>query len=281
MSEEQSTDAVVSLEEVFRSRDFGRRPSRWGTSTFVTVDPADPPQLEHVFLSELFGHPEAIARTGTTTATTGTTPAERPTLVLLAGRGSSERDLTRYRGAIGAVSGVAAAAFVVASLSTGTGQQPGQPTISAQGPPPGHGAPSPGGSGQPGGVVTEPSTSGGGTNTSPFVTAISGGGATVAQLASLRTPPPQPVVAQVPPPSEVAPPPPPEVVPPPPPPPGGGGVLKPVLSAVGNTVSAVGSTVTKASNALGSAVPAVAPVTGMLGSLGSTVSSLGQSVAGV
>ena len=61
MSDQRRTGAVISLEEIFRSREFGRRPARWDGAPVPTVEAADPPHLEQVFLSELFGHPEAIA----------------------------------------------------------------------------------------------------------------------------------------------------------------------------------------------------------------------------
>lgn len=277
MSDQQRVGAIISLEEVFLSRDFGRRSPRPNASTAATVDPSDPPQLEQVFLSEWFGHPEAIAAEHA--SATATTPAvAQPTLVLLAGRGT-EHDAARYR-AIGAVSGVAAAALVVAGVVS-TGQPSGQPTISAQGPPPGHSSPAPGTVPLPGpgGVTTQPSTSTG--TPSPPPTAGSGA-ATVVQLASTTTPAIPAVVVEVPPPTPVAPstPPPSGTTPPPAPAPGGGGnILKPVLSVVGNTVSTVGTTVTSASNDLAQALPPASPVTGLLGNVGSMVTSLGQSVA--
>jgi hypothetical protein len=42
----------------------------------------------------------------------------------------------------------------------------------------------------------------------------------------------------------------------------------------------VGTTVTSASGGLGTALPAISPVTGVLGSLGVTVTDLGHAVAG-
>ena len=274
MSDQRRSGAVISLEEIFRSREFGRRPTRWDSAPVATVEATEPPQLEQVFLSELFGHPEAI----TASLSSGVTPfppsAERPTLVLLPGRGETERDLTRYRGAIGAVSGVAAAALVVAGMTSGTGSRSEQPTVSAEGKPPGHATP-----------ATPPNASGPATGQPPGVTGGSAGGARIAQVVSATTPTPEAVVAEVPPAAPV------EVTPAPPAPgdgtapsgtsPGGGGsVLTPVFVVAGNTVATVGSTVTAASNDLAHAVPAASPVTGLLSNVGSTVTNLGLSVAG-
>ena len=61
MSDQRRAGDVVTLEEIFGSRDFGRRPTRWDSGPVATVEPADPPHLEQLFLSDLFGHPEAIA----------------------------------------------------------------------------------------------------------------------------------------------------------------------------------------------------------------------------
>ena len=281
MSDQYETGAIVSLEDVFQSRDFGRRPPRRDASIAATVEPSDPPQLEQVFLSEFFGHPEAItARTAS--AATVTAPTAPPTLVILTGRGDAERDFMRYRGAIGAASGVAAAALVVAGVAS-TGRLSQAPTVSAQGQHPGHSSRPPGGGSQPGpgGVTTQPSTSGPGT--SPTTQPVSGSGPIPAQLASVTPPTTAAVTVAVPPSSPVG------VVPPPPPPgggtapspPGGGNVLTPVLNTVGNTVSTVGTTVTAASNGLGQALPALSPVTGLVGNVGSTVATLGQSITEV
>jgi hypothetical protein len=281
MSDQRRSGAVVSLEEIFRSREFGRRPTRWDIAPVATVEATEPPQLEQVFLSELFGHPEAVAASLSSGMTPFTPSAEPPSLVLLRGGGDEERDLTRYRGAIGAVSGVAAAALVVAGMTSGTGSRSEQPTISAEGKPPGHATP-PGGGAVPGpGDVVPPPPA---TGQPPGVTAGSAGGAPIAQVVSATTPAPAAVVEAPPPaPVEVAPSPPAPgggTAPTGPSPGGGGSVLTPVLVTAGNTVSTMGSTVTAASNDLAHAVPAASPVTGLLGNVGSTVTNLGRSVAG-
>jgi hypothetical protein len=286
MSDQRPTSAVISLEEIFTSREFGRRPARAGTPSVSAVEAIDPPLLEQVFLSELFGHPEALVTSPPRGAGPILPPAERPTLVLLPGRGDAERDLTRYRGAIGAVSGVAAAALVVAGITTsGTGSRSEQPTISAQGNPPGPNTSGGGGSFPgPGGVATQPGT----TAPPPAATGGAGGGAPIAHFASATTPATAAVVVSVPAPAPApaapSPPAPGGGTPPPTPPGpstgGGGSVLTPVFVTVGTTVSSLGSTVTAASNDLAHVVPAASPVTGLLANIGATVTSLGQSVAG-
>lgn len=282
MSDQRRSGAVISLEEIFRSREFGRRPARWAAAPVATVEATEPPHLEEVFLSEFFGHPEAIAVPAATGAMPAVPPAAGPGLVLLSGGRDAARDFTRYRGAIGAVSGVAAAALVVAGMTSGPGSRSEQPTVSAEGQPPGHGS-APGGEGPlpaSGGVATPPNGSGPGTGRPATAT----GGSPFAQLASASAPAPAAVLVPAPPPpTPVA------VVPSPPAPPGGtspsgpspgGSVLTPVLAAAGHTVSAVGSTVTAASNDLAQAVPPASPVTGLLSTVGATVTSLGSSVAG-
>jgi hypothetical protein len=293
MSDQRRAGDVISLEEIFGSRDFGRRPTRWDSAPVATVEPADPPHLEQLFLSDLFGHPEAIAAALPSRVTPViTAPVAPPILVVLSGRGGAERDYTRSRGAIGAVSGVAAAALVVAGMAsgTGTGSPSGQPTVSAEGKHPGHISPA-GHAGSlpaPSGVATQPNISDATTGQPPAGTGGSATAAPIAQLASATTPVTAAVVVAVPPPPTSTPV---EAAPSPPAPgggttpsgtsPGGGGsVLTPVFVTVGTTVSTVGSTVTAASNGLSQAVPAASPVTGLLGAVGTTVTNLGSSVAG-
>jgi hypothetical protein len=288
MSDQRRAGGVISLEEIFRSREFGRRPAQSARPPVATVEATDPPLLEQVFLSELFGHPEALAATPSPSLLRTDPSVTAPTLVLLSGGEDAERDFTRARGAIGAVSGVAAAALVVAGLTSGTGSPSGQPRISAEGHHPGHSsAPGVGGSlPGPSGVATSPSAPVPIAGQPPVATGGSAGGGTqVAQLASATTPATAALVVEVPPPAPVS-------VAPSPPAPGGGtapsgpspaggsSVLTPVLVTVGNTVSTVGSTVTAASDDLAPAVPAASPVTGLLSNVGATVTNLGQSVAG-
>jgi hypothetical protein len=287
MSDQRRAGDVISLEEIFQSREFGRRPTQYDGPPVATVESTDPPLLEQVFLSELFGHPEALAVTAAPSLLPTDPLVTAPTLVLLSGRGDAERDFTRARGAIGAVSGVAAAALVVAGMTSGTGSPSGQPTVSAEGHHPGHVSPPGDGSSLPGsgGVATSPSGPVPFVGQPPVATGGSAGRTQAAQLASATTPASPALVVEMPPPATVS------VAPSPPAPgggtapsgtsPGGGGsVLTPVLATVGNTVSTVGSTVTAASNDLALAVPAASPVTGLLSNVGTTVTNLGQSVAG-
>lgn len=288
MSDQRRSGAVISLEEIFRSRDFGRRPARAAGVAVATVEPTDPTHLEEVFLSELFGRPEAIAAArGPSLATSSSPAVGRPTLVLLPGGKDAGRDLTRYRGAIGAVSGVAAAALVVAGMTSGTGSPSGQPTISAEGTHPSHNS-APGSGSRlpgPGGVVTPPNTSAPAAGQPSEAAGGSAAGAPFAQFTAGTAPAPVAVVVAAPTPAPI------QVVPSPPAPGegtppsgtspgGGGGVLTPVLVTAGNTVSTLGATVTAASSDVAQAVPATTPVAGLLGNVGATVTGLGRSVAG-
>lgn len=284
MSDQRRFGDVISLEEVFRSREFGRRPKRRGSVPVATVEPPDPLHLEQVFHSEFFGRPEALGPIPVFGSIAGPEGGVRvPNLVLLPGRGEAEREFARYRGAIGAVSGVAAAALVVAGMTSGTGSPSGRPVVSAEGTHPGQRSPAGATPPGPGGVGTSPPALG--AAGSPPATQGSAGGTQIAQFTSTTTPPPGVVVVQsFPPPPGFGPPPPP---PPPPgggtapsgPSPGSGGVLKPLLVTVGHTVSTVGTTVTATSAGLAQAAPAASPVTGLLSSVGGTVTSLGRSVA--
>ncbi len=290
MSQQQRADDVIGLEEIFRSGEFGRRTTRRDATPVPTVDPIEPAHLEQVFRSELFGHPDAI-RTPSSLGVPASEPAlTGPTLVLLSGRGDAERVFTRSRAATGAVSGVAAAALVVAGMTTGTGSPSGPPTVSAEGKHPGHGASAGAGNSVsgPGGVETQPNGAGSTSGEPPVATGGSGSGTQVARLAAAATPAAAAVVVEVPPATAV------EVAPSPPPPPpgggttpsapspaGGGNVLTPVFVAVGSTVATVGSTVTAAADDLAQTVPTTSPVSGLLSGVGATVTSLGRSVAGV
>jgi hypothetical protein len=241
------TDVILDLEELFLSREFGRRPARTVSSASAAVESASA-QLEQVFRSELFGRPEVLE--AATVAIGAPAAARRPALVLINGDGEGgfEHDSGRAR-AIAAVSGVAAAALAVAGLASGTGHGTGRPasTQLAQGPLPSRAVP---GSGD--GTLVPLSPSGTGTPLSPdtLLTSFSvpgasavphgqsGGGATIAPAApatlggasSPGTPPSSGGA-------------------------GGGGMLTPALDAVGIAVSGVGSTVTSASGGVGQTLP--------------------------
>lgn len=256
MSDQQETGigVVLDLEELFLSREFGRRPVR-ALSSAPAAAASEPAQLEQVFLSEVFGHPEVL--TITTPVVTLDAPALSggPALVLLPGGGERGTGLESARArTIAAVSGVAAAAFAVAGLASGTGQGPGRSSVTeqAQSASRGHGLPAPGAASQPG-------SAGPAVPSSPSSTGTSGGGSTVAQLTSFSTP----GAAAVPQAANgsgattpVAPASPGSAPAPGPPGSGGGGsMLTPALTVVGNAVTSVGSSVTATSGDLGQALP--------------------------
>ena len=267
MSDRRETCAVANLglEEVFCSREFGRRPARRFART-AAFEPAEPSQLEQVFLSEWFGRPEAIA--SGRSATTGHVSAASgsPTLVVLQGgrERSAERNGTRVR-VLAAVTGVAAAALVVAGLSSGTGRGPAHPTLSALGPSPNQSSSSGQAAGSPPSFVVS----------APAAPAASGAAVTPAQLTSVVGPSepvaPQGATGGGAEPAPTAP------VPTPPSTPtssgGGGSTLSPALNVRGNAVSTLGSTVTATSGVVGQALPSLA------GSLGTMTSSTMHAMA--
>jgi hypothetical protein len=265
--EETGIGAILDLEELFLSREFGRRPARstWGASATVESQPA---HLEQLFLSEVFGHPEVVA--GATQAVTVAPAASaRHTLVLLrgGGAGSSARDSPRAK-AIAAVSGVAAAILAATGLASTTGQGPGRPPVTEQA----QGTPGPANESRSGvaGPTAVPSQSG---------TGSSGGGGAGATLTAFS-----PVAAVVPrgatgdgaatPPAAPAPS---NGGPTPGLPPGGGGsMLTPALGVAGHEVSSVGSSVTAMSGTLGKALL----VASVVQALGTVTTSAANNVGG-
>ena len=259
-----ATGVILDLEEVFGSREFGRCRAHRVPFTVETVE-SRPAQLEQVFLSELFGHPEAFAEPAP--AVSG-----RPILVLLSGGGEGgiERDATRR--AIAAVSGVAAAALVVAGMTAGTGQGPGRPTVTeqAQGALPNRGTPGPAGGAQRGATGSAAPASLPGAGTSAAIPGTSAPGATFAQLTSFSPSP----AAQIPQGANgsgaaASPPTAPTgpgggTSPGTPPSSGSGSALAPALTVIGNEVSSVGSAATATSGDLGQALP-VSSTTSALG----------------
>jgi hypothetical protein len=255
MSDQQQTGTgvILDLEEVFGSREFGRCRAHRVPFTVETVE-SQPAQLEQVFLSEFFGHPEAFAEPAPAVS-------DRPILVLLrgGGEGGIERDATRR--AIAAVSGVAAAALVVAGMTAGTGHGPGRPTVTeqAQAALPNQGTPGPAGGAQRGSTGSA-APAGLSAAATPGTSAP---GATFAQLTSFSPSP----AAQIPPGANGsgAPAPPPAAptgsgggTPPGTPPgsgSGSGSTLAPALTVIGNEVSSVGSAATATSGDLGQALP--------------------------
>jgi hypothetical protein len=287
MSDQQETGAgvILDLEELFLSREFGRRPMQRTSSAVAAVESA-PAHLEQVFLSEVFGHPEVVAAATRIVEESAPAVSGRPGLVLLkgGGEGAVERDNTHYR-AIAAVSGVAAAALAVAGLNSGTAPRPGRPPITeqAQGVPlstgtPGSGASSPGPAG-PVAQLSLPALSG----APGAISGTSGGGATFAQITSVASP-----AAPIPPgtaaggaapsaPTPTAPTTPSGGSPPgiPTGGDGGGSTLAPAVQVIGNEVSSVGSAATTTSGDLGQALP-MPSATSALGTLAtSAVNNLG------
>ncbi len=294
---DQREAGTTSLEEVFLSREFGSRDfARAAPRTIaldgVTEEVANPAELEEVFRSVRFGRPRVC-----------TPPRLEPAAVDLAVTGEAEIvalrpwDSTRHR-AIAAVSGIAAAALVVAGVASGGGH-PGRPDVSAA-----QGQRVNPGSQQsvttPTGSSPTAPASGTGTPTAITVAATSGGvgeaPATTVVVPDGATGPKGSVIVEAPPGTSVT------VVPssaaadngstgtsgggggspaPTPTSPsvtGSGSPLAPTVVAVGNTVTGSGTTVTSTLGRVGSAVPTVAPVNGMLGGVGATVSGLGQSL---
>jgi hypothetical protein len=281
MSDQQARDTgvVLDLEELFLAREFGRRPA-WSVSTAPATVPSEPAQLEQVFLSEFFGHPEVVAAAIRVVEEPAPARSGRPTLVLLrgGGEGAIGRDTT-HRRAIAAVSGVAAAALAVAGLASETGRGPGRAPVTEQA----QGAPNPAQSGsvgapQPGPVAPAlpPNSSSNATLAGP------GGGGTNAALTSYTTP----VVAGSPqgatgggaatPPTSSAPA---AGGSPPGAPAGGGGgnsVLTPALNVVGNEVTSVGTGVSSTASNVGQAVP----VASVIQAAGSVPTSAANNLVG-
>jgi hypothetical protein len=255
--QETGTDAVLDLEELFLSREFGRRPGRSASASAASAAvESEPAHLEQVFLSEVFGHPEVVAAATQAVSLAAPAASSRPTLLLLHGgaEGSTE-SINPHARAIAAVSGVAAAALAVAGLATGTAHGPGRPPVTEQA----QGVPAAAGGSQPGpaGPVVPPG---------PSDTGTSGGAGSNATLTASSRP-----VASVVPRGAIS------VAPPPaapassgggptaglPPSSGGGGggsMLTPALSVVGNDVSNVGSRVTATSANLGHVLQALGTV---------------------
>ncbi|HXA73639.1 MAG TPA: hypothetical protein VNV83_05310 [Acidimicrobiales bacterium] len=288
MSDQQETGAgvILDLEELFLSREFGRRPMHRTSPAMAAVESASA-QLEQVFLSEVFGHPEVVMAATRVVEESAPAVSGWPGLVLLkgGGEGAVERDNAHYR-AIAAVSGVAAAALAVAGLNSGTAPRPGRPPITeqAQGVPlttgtPGSGASSPGPAG-PVAQLSLPALSG----APGAISGTSGGGATFAQITSVVTPAAAPIPqgtaaggAAPSAPTPTAPTTPSGGSPPgiPTGGDGGGSTLAPAVQVIGNEVSSVGSAVTTTSGDLGQALP-MSSVTSALGTLAtSAVNNLG------
>jgi hypothetical protein len=251
VSDQQATGigVVLDLEELFRSREFGRRPARLVPAAPATVA-SEPAQLEQVLLADVFGRPNAVAAAVRVLEESAPALSGQPTLVLLSGGGEAApgRDTTHpQHRAIAAVSGVAAAALAMAGVASGPGQGPGRAPVTQQA----QGAPNPSRTGSGGGsqlgpvgptVLPNPSNTG-----TPGTSVAPGGGGTNAALTAYTTP----VAAGSPQGSTGGGAAPPPAAPAPggggsspgtPPGNGGGGsMLTPALNVAGNEVSGAGS----------------------------------------
>ena len=295
MSEQREGGTITSLEEVFLSREFGQASVRRAPAHRRSEEVAEVPQLEEVFLSEAppledvflsenFGRPERVAARRSHVLL----PEPVDHAVAVVTPLHPVRESTRYR-AIAAVSGVAAAALVVAGVASGGGHA-GRPTESAQAERVSaqsqHGGEAPGALSQ-----APPITSA----AAPVATTLAQSGATgggpdagsppavAVSTASLVVAPPSGTT--------VAPSPAPtggaatsggtggaSGSPAPPAPSAPTDPLAPVVASVGSTVSQLGNTVTSTVTHIGAAVPPVATVTALLGGSGTTLSSIGHAL---
>jgi hypothetical protein len=285
MSEQAETDDSTSLEEVFNSREFGRVAGveevvvtkEFGVATRfaapvlrnAVVGLSDPP-FEDVLHSARAGRSLTLVAPLPSGALVGIAmPAEDAAVTPLDTR-RPERN--RYR-AVAAVSGIAAAALVVAGITSGTVQQ--RPSeVSAQGARlSGAGSAVPGGP-TPTATLSAAAGDGAGSSVlgsdSPLTAGnASGGHVTLSGPATTSgTAVPSPTVASggVPTGGGGAP-------GSPPPPPASGGPVTPVTTSVG----AAGTLVTAVADQLGSSVPSTAPTASgaatVMGGIDQTVAS--------
>jgi len=277
MANQYKTGVVTTLEQVFLSREFERAHDRQALLHDRTQG-TGLQELEQVLLSDHCGGQRD--RSPHVTQVAETPPAEawsdNAVLTVLP---SGLRENNRHR-AIAAVSGIAAAALVVAGLASGGAQQR-QGEVSAQGPRTGS-HPLPGGrSGSPAGLSPGPAGAGG---------ALAASGSSGAPHAFLtgalaragQSGPPPAVTVEVPPGTTVT------LVPSPTAPvspssPQSGPTGSGTVGATGSTSpTPPGTAVTTATTQVGSGVPAVAPATGALG-VGTTgpLGGVGATVTGL
>jgi hypothetical protein len=297
MSEQHEMADSTSLEEVFNSQQFGRASGTTRLDEVVVTKEfrvatrvAAPvlvglhnPPLEDVLHSARDRTPlTLVAPLQTGAPGAGALPAEEGAVARLELRRSEH---TRYR-AIAAVSGVAAAALVVAGVTSGTVQR--RPSsVSAQGPR--TAARSPGAFGPAAGAapLRTPAPSGL-TPTATFAAAVGVAAGPTAFTAASPAGPGRASTGQVhlggPGGTKAtAPPAPTGVTAPgagggsgsPPAPSLGGSPAAPVTSAVASTVTAVGTSVTSVADQLGGSVPMTTPVTSAVSTV---VSGIGQAV---
>jgi hypothetical protein len=294
MSDEQETGVITDLEEVFLSREFGRAPARR-----IAVGGAEAPLDDR------------LARAGAArgdTAHLRALPSLEPHFAAAAAAADGVAAAAVPRGnlqhrAIAAVSGVAAAALVVAGLASGGGHPGGHQLVSAQGKGTSTGSP------QSSVGPTSPSSSSPIQGSSAPIVGAGGtsGAPTFATVAAVtRTGSPPPVTVEVPAGTSVT-----VVTTPPasgtstttgtststgggsgtgtgtgtgtggsptPPTTSGSDPLAPVVVTVGNTVTTVGNTATSTATQLTSSVPSLSPLASMLAGTGVTAAVVGQSI---
>jgi hypothetical protein len=243
--------------------------------------------LEDLFLSREFGKPRAATLASTETLF-GNGSSRGPLVPLTAGAASSFGHLTtthlrRNRSLFAAVSGAAAALLVAVGVLAQTHAPTKQNGLAA-----GVGGTGTAGTGTPPVPTTFPLPNPVTSTTSTSGTVAPGGAVGLAAfvsgsggpVVSVHTSVPKPVTN----PSTINPINPTGPTPgkpaTPTPAPTSGNVLTPVVTLVGHAVTTVGATATVASSGLGVTLPPITPLTHLVGSLGGTLSNLGDSLSG-
>jgi hypothetical protein len=264
--------AISDLEELFLAREFGLPSGRHLRAVEEDLGEApEPRELEEVFRSRDFGRPVALEL-----IEGGNEPAPNVVEFPFAGPGAKPLDRAVRQRAVAALSGVAAAALIIAGLVSAGGHT-GRADVSAlahqstESTPQGGTALGPDSSAVP--ALT--TASGGGpeaaVTTGDFSGATSSGGAGAAPSVVLASQPVAPSTGASGPGSGGS--------PPAAPAPGGGSTgLAPVMSVVGTAVGTAGSSVSGASGMVSTAVPTAPAVAGTMTQTGNSVSLLGQSL---
>jgi hypothetical protein len=263
--------AISDLEELFLAREFGLPSGRHLRAVEEDLGEApEPRELEEVFRSRDFGRPVALEL-----MEGGNEPAPNVVEFPFAGPGAKPLDRAVRQRAVAALSGVAAAALVIAGLASAGGHT-GRADVSAlahqstQSTPLGGTAVGPDSSALP-----APTTASGGApeavTSGDFSGTTSSGGAGAAPPVVFAS---TPVAASSSASGSGS-----GGTPPAAPAPGGGGTgLAPVMSIVGTAVGTAGSSVSAASGAVSTAVPTAPAVAGTMTQAGNDVSVLGQSL---
>lgn len=289
MSEQAETSASTSLEEVFNSREFGRVvgveevvvTKEFGAATRfaapvlrkAVVGLSEPP-FEEVLYSARAGRSLTLVSPLPPETQLGIAmPAEDASVTALDTR-RPERN--RYR-AVAAVSGIAAAALVVAGITSGTVQQRRPSEVSAQGARLSSGA----GSAAPGGptptatlsAAAGSSAAGGdsplpaGDDSLPVANASEAHVTLSGPATTSGTAVPSPTAASGGAPAGAGG----EPGSSPPPPPAGSSPVTQVMTAVGSSVGAAEASVTAVADQLGGSIPSAAPNTSALGAVTSSI----------